>query len=271
MGGYFIPGFEPYDESCRFSMKTLRRKLGVLQPLSNCRVSGIGDSPESCVRFGVQFGAAQLNEVAKVVKVPGNSFLLGFCGVVYELVFAQTLSVLFGQSAVQYSLTIGIFLAGMGLGSHRSEAWREPRLQLWRVQLTLSLFAPLIWLGVWWLATGDFAFSARVLACAMCFFVGAVTGAELPLLFRLGGGGPGRLLAADYLGMLAACLAFPLWLLPAHGIFSTLFLAAAVNSGVMLALRFRQARWSAFVPLALVAGFFLESFLREWLSGRLTG
>jgi spermidine synthase len=198
------------------------------------------------------------------------AFILGFCGVVYELVIAQSLSVLFGQPLVQYSLTIGIFLAGMGLGSHQSERWRDPRFELWRVQMLLSLLTPLLWLGVWWLATGEAPLAARALAYSMCFFTGALTGSELPALFRLGGR-PGRVLSADYLGMLVACLAFPLLLLPFLGLFATMFLAAMLNSLAMLALRFRQTRWSAAIPLVLLVGFLLESTLRDWLSQRLIG
>lgn len=79
LGGYFIPGFEPYDESCRLSMKTLRRNGGALNPVANCRVAGIANSPAKCPRYGLQFGAVQLNEVAKVVPVPGNKFLCQLC------------------------------------------------------------------------------------------------------------------------------------------------------------------------------------------------
>src|SRR5262245_947761 len=68
--------------------------------------------------------------------------ILGFTGVLYELVLAQTLSVLFGQSVVQYSVTIGLFLAGMGAGAHVSESWSEPRVRLWRVQMGLALLVP---------------------------------------------------------------------------------------------------------------------------------
>jgi hypothetical protein len=48
-----------------------------------------------------------------------SSFVLAFCGVVYELALAQTNSVLLGNSYLQYGLTIGLFMAGLGAGSLR--------------------------------------------------------------------------------------------------------------------------------------------------------
>jgi spermidine synthase len=216
------------------------------------------------------------------------SALLGFCGVIYELVFAQTLSVLFGQSAVQYSLTIGLFLAGMGIGSHWSEKWKAPQVQLWRIQFWLSLLAPLIWLGVWWLATGGWSISAFVLGYGMCVGVGILTGAELPLLFRLHAR-TGLILSADYFGMLAACVAFPLVLLPYFGVFTSLFLTALLNSLIAVLGTFStphhlgnpkvansvRGPWVTpmylFVPIALIAALICEPIVREWLSQRLIG
>jgi spermidine synthase len=195
--------------------------------------------------------------------------ILGFCGVVYELVFAQTLSILFGQSIVQYSLTIGLFLVGMGIGAHASESWSLPKFQLWRTQLVLSLAVPIMWLGLWWLGTGGYDLAARALAYLMCVSVGAVTGTELPLLFRMHNR-RGLILSADYLGMLLACIAFPLILLPTLGVFSTLFATALLNSLVMLSLRFRISL-SAPVPVALAIALWFEAGLREWLSQRLSG
>lgn len=202
-------------------------------------------------------------------NLPVTAFLLGYCGVIYEFAFAQTLSVLFGQSVVQYSVTIGLFLAGMGAGSHFSERLRDARLSLWRTQLILSVAVPLIFICVWWTAVSGGAALARALAYVLCFSVGAVTGAELPLMMRLAPDSTPRILAADYAGMLAACLAFPLLLLPHQGVFAAVLSTAAVNATVLLVLEPRRAGF-LLLPATLLLSLWFEPGLREWLSLKLT-
>lgn len=198
------------------------------------------------------------------------SALLGFCGLVYEFVFAQSLSVLFGHSVIQYSITIGLFILGMGTGSHIAEYFYDPRRSLWRVQLQISLLAPLAAFILWWLAVSGLEIAARVVAYGGILGVGCLTGMELPLLLRLRGEkGAGVVLGADYLGMLAACVLFPLVLLPNFGVFSTLLAVAVLNSFVMIALLPNRIPWTALVPTFLAVGWYFEPVMREWLSARM--
>lgn len=200
------------------------------------------------------------------------SALLGFCGVVYEFVLAQSLSILFGNSVVQYSLTIGIFIAGMGLGSHLAERFLNPRLAIWRSQAALSLFAPSASLGFWWLAVAGHSEVARAMAYTSILAIGFLTGFELPLLLKLRNTfASGTVLAADYLGMLSACLLFPLFLLPELGVFKTLFLTALINSLVMISLWPRQVQWQVLCPLGLLGMVYLEPWIRTVLSQKLVG
>ena len=43
--------------------------------------------------------------------------LVAFCSIVYELLMAQTLTLLTGNSVLRYSTTIGLYLASMGIGA----------------------------------------------------------------------------------------------------------------------------------------------------------
>lgn len=197
------------------------------------------------------------------------SAALGFCGVIYELVFAQSLSVLFGQSVIQYSVTIGLFLAGMGCGSHFSERLADARRGLWLSQLLLCLLTPLMFWCTWWLGISGLSIPAKVMGYGMCFVIGAVTGAELPLLMRMSGSSA-RVLAWDYVGMLLACLAFPLVLLPHIGVFAALLWCALLNGLLMMLIRWERAPSMFWAPGLIVLGLFLEPGLREWLSQQLT-
>ena len=54
-------------------------------------------------------------------------FLVGACGLIYELAMGAVASYLMGDSVTQYSLVIGTFLASMGLGSWLTQ-WVRQRL-----------------------------------------------------------------------------------------------------------------------------------------------
>lgn len=193
--------------------------------------------------------------------------VLGFSGVLYELVFAQSLSILFGQSVIQYSLTIGLFLAGMGVGAQLSEWVRDAVRGLWWSQIVLCLGAPVTFILTWWLGVSGWTLLVHAVGYGMCFGVGMITGLELPLLMRWSAESTGRILAADYGGMLIACLAFPLVLLPEVGLFATLLGCATVNG--VLALTLRPTPRTMWAPLLSVSLLILEPTLREWLSQRL--
>ena len=45
-------------------------------------------------------------------------FIAASCGLAYELVMAALASYLLGDSIVQYSLVIGLYLFAMGIGAH---------------------------------------------------------------------------------------------------------------------------------------------------------
>ena len=45
------------------------------------------------------------------------TFIVSFCSIVYELLLAQTLSTVLGNTVVRYSLTIGFYLAAKGIGA----------------------------------------------------------------------------------------------------------------------------------------------------------
>ena len=53
----------------------------------------------------------------KFLFIAVTTFIVSFCSIIYELVFAQALSIVFGNTVLQYSLAIGIYLFFLGIGS----------------------------------------------------------------------------------------------------------------------------------------------------------
>ncbi|HAU04397.1 MAG TPA: spermidine synthase, partial [Pseudoalteromonas shioyasakiensis] len=47
-------------------------------------------------------------------------FVAGLCSIIYELLIATTGAYFLGDSITQFSLTIGVYMAAMGVGSYFS-------------------------------------------------------------------------------------------------------------------------------------------------------
>ena len=199
------------------------------------------------------------------------SLVLAFCGLTYQLTIAQSLSVLIGNSVVQYSLTIGLFLVSMGYGAMRSPTLGDARQYLFRLQIALCGFAPLGLIGVWVLGIHASKLFLYISAVILIAGLGWLTGKELPLLLRLAG--PGlrlKVLGFDHFGMLLACLSFPLVLLPSVGLLASVFLISALNAcaALLLAQTVRHRLTAGAAASALLTALLFEPLLREWLSQR---
>ncbi len=162
-------------------------------------------------------------------------FIIAVCGLIYELIIGSLSSYLLGDSVVQFSITLGVFLSAMGLGSFLSRAVRD---NLLRVFLIVEIAVGLLGGAS---AAGLFAFyslfprSYVVVMIATLIGLGTLIGLEIPLLTRIARrygslrDTLANVLAVDYLGALGASLLFPLLLLPYLGLTRTAFLTGICN------------------------------------------
>ena len=169
-------------------------------------------------------------------------FTAAACAIIYELLISSTSAYFLGDSVQQFSVTIGLFLASMGLGSWLSRAVDDEGLLERFIAFELWLAAvggasgPVLYVA--YLYTDHFRYAMVLLIVA----VGALVGLELPLLTRmLQRFGDLRtvlsnVLFLDYLGSLVAALLFPYLLLPLLGSFNTSLVAGLLNVGVGLVL-----------------------------------
>ena len=58
-----------------------------------------------------------MNKNVSPPVVYATALVLAACSLLYELLIAQTLSILAANTVVWYSVTIGVYLASMGLGA----------------------------------------------------------------------------------------------------------------------------------------------------------
>jgi len=176
-------------------------------------------------------------------------FVCAACGLVYELALVALGSYLIGDTVGQASIVLGVMVFAMGIGALAAKplqsraaaafATVEIGLALLGGTSVLLLYAAFAWLDLY----------APALV-AMAFLLGALIGAEIPLLMvllqRIREQAPGSavadLFAADYVGALLGGLAFPFLLLPAFGQLRGALVVGAVNAVAGLALVFTLFR-----------------------------
>jgi len=197
--------------------------------------------------------------------------MLSACAILYELLISTVSTYLQGSSVLHFSITIGLFLSFLGVGSWLSKYLNEPLLSKFiLIELLLGLFG---------------GFSALILYLGNAYFdayygllfgttalIGTLAGMEIPILTRLLEKTDSlrsliaHVLTFDYLGALIASLLFPLLLLPLFGTMRTAFIVGLINWSIAIfnLLFFRRElkeAWglkmlSVLAGVALLLGFF---------------
>ena len=163
-------------------------------------------------------------------------FIAGLCSIIYELLISTTSAYFLGNSVKQFSLTIGVYMAAMGLGSFLSKFVTARLLLVFiAVELALGLAGglsvPILYYSFEQLSRT--AYSGLMIA--LTTVIGILTGFEVPLLIRVMKQyyplkeNLANVLSVDYLGALIATLIFPFLMLPFFGIFRTSLLFGLLN------------------------------------------
>lgn len=163
---------------------------------------------------------------------------VAFATMTYELVLAQTLTSIYGNTVTSYSLVIGVFVLSLGLGASYWALGRRPATArtFWGLELALAALgclAPVLVFRAEFGGAGAFAggFAATLF---FAFAIGSLAGMEIPLLMSLasddGVTGPVALVVGlDFMGTFVASLVVPLWLFPGLGLLGSSLVASLVN------------------------------------------
>lgn len=181
-------------------------------------------------------------DIKKMKRIYWASGIVSICGIIFEVLFGALGSYILGDGVKQYTLTISLFLTGMGIGAYLSEkVMRQLMATFIRVEFGVALiggFSSLLMFGTSaYLPPGTDA----LYLYAVIVIVGLLTGLELPILIRkaqeIGVAvhkSTARVLFSDYAGGLVGGILFVLWLRPEFGLVKTAFLVAIANAGVAL-------------------------------------
>lgn len=202
------------------------------------------------------------------IERPGVLYLsvgiIAVCGIVYELIIGSASSYLLGDSVWQFSITIGLFLSAMGLGSWLSQLVTTRLFGTFiATELAIALVggtsALLLFFG--YTAAPD---AYQALQYGLTLAIGTMVGLEIPLLLRMLENraelryNAAYVLSLDYAGGLIGSVAFPLLMLPTLGLIKAALLTGLLNAVVVVlgliayAPRFLHAR-QAFLAGTLAA------------------
>ncbi|WLR46026.1 polyamine aminopropyltransferase [Halobacillus litoralis] len=168
------------------------------------------------------------------------SGIVSICGIIFEVLFGALGSYILGDGVKQYTLTISLFLTGMGIGASISE------------RVMKQLIVTFIWIEFMVALIGGFSsftmFGMTAFAPSgtdalflylVTFTIGALTGLELPILIRKANEigvelnrSTARVLFSDYAGGLIGGLLFAFYLRPQMGMVKSAFFVACINLAV---------------------------------------
>jgi len=181
-----------------------------------------------------------------------NVLIVATCGLIYELLAATVASYTLGDSVMQFSLVIGIYLSALGIGAWLSKyvITNLPK-RFVEIELLLALVggfsAPLLFV----------CFNAlnqhfEVALYAVVLVVGTLVGLEIPILMRILQDKfefkdlVSRVLTFDYIGALLASILFPLFFLPKVGAIRTSLMFGLLNAFVGI--------WASYLMAPMIKG-----------------
>lgn len=196
-------------------------------------------------------------------------FVVSYCSIVYELLLAQSLTNVVGNSVLRYSITIGFYLFSLGIGSVFCKIDEKTKKidRLIVIEIFLSIvggisvimiyfldvfqkylhnFSQIFGKGddsslaiesVPWIASTIGVSGAEllffILSSAVVMVIGFLSGFELPTLISIRNdeksGTMNKVLGTSYLGALVGSVMFPIFLKPVLDVFTIAFYTASIN------------------------------------------
>jgi spermidine synthase len=180
------------------------------------------------------------------------TFVLAFCSIVYELLLGQALSAFLGNTVLRYSVTIGLYMMSLGIGSMIAEGRfvARPAVALLRVETLLTLFGGGSVVLLFFIdSTGATGITLSITAHLLIIIIGVLSGFEIPLLIALKNLDAeyrdNAIIGINYLGAFLGTMTFAFVLYPYVGLIPTAFIIALLNAAVGILLILQKQHVSA--------------------------
>ena len=169
-----------------------------------------------------------------IIPLLSCALIVAIASIVYELIIGGISSYLLGNSVYQFSITIGLFMTAMGLGSLFSKYIEKNLISKFiYIEIMLALVGGASGLILFY-SYAVLGFYLPIMFL-MIMVIGIMTGFELPLMTRIirSYGDLKDTLAnttaADYIGGLVGSVIFPIMLLPNLGFIKTSYIVGVLN------------------------------------------
>ncbi|MBR1444594.1 MAG: polyamine aminopropyltransferase [Firmicutes bacterium] len=192
-----------------------------------------------------------------------TTFIISGCSMCYELIISSVSSYLIGDSVLQFSVTIGLYMSAMGLGSYISKYIKKDLFDKFviveiMVGIVGGFSSLLLFLANLYIRAYETVMYIEIVV------IGTAVGVEIPLLTRIIEEKAkdlritlSSIFSFDYIGGLVGSVAFPLILLPHLGYFATAFLVGSFNIAIAAAIvvKYREyiIRQAAFTAVCIAA------------------
>lgn len=177
-----------------------------------------------------------------------TTLIISGCSMCYELIISAVSSYLLGNSTLQYSVTIGLYMASLGFGSYISRFFRKNLFPVFvSIELSIGIVGGVSSLLLF--LSNIYISNYAVVMYLEIILIGTLAGAEIPIMTRIIEADENNLsvtlssiFSFDYIGGLLGAIAFPLLLLPKLGFFATSFLCGLMNitAAMLILWRFRE-------------------------------
>lgn len=210
--------------------------------------------------------------------------IVALCGIAYELIIAAVSSYLLGNSIAQFSITIGLFMFAMGIGSYLSKFMQNHLVERF-IQIEIAVaFIGGISAAILFMVFPFYALYKPTMY-SLILIIGTLVGLEIPLLTRIisrsnsFSDSLAHVLSLDYIGALLGSVGFPLLLLPHLGLFRSAFaigllnISVAIIALVLLGKSHPKVRWAWIPAIAVIAlllsGLLASSWFTKYAEGQL--
>lgn len=164
-----------------------------------------------------------------------TTLIISGCSICYELIISAVSSYLAGDTTLQYSITIGLYMCAMGLGSFLSKYLKKDLFNkfVW-VEIGVGIIGGVSSLVLF--LSNLYIEQYQLVMYIWIIIIGTLVGIEIPILTRIIESDQENLrvtissiFSFDYIGGLVGSIAFPLLMLPHLGYFATAFLTGSMN------------------------------------------
>ncbi len=196
-----------------------------------------------------------------------TTLIISGCSMCYELIISAVSSYLLGNSTLQYSVTIGLYMASLGLGAFLSKYFTKNLFRIFMIiELGIGVIGGISSLILF--LANIYVQNYSVVMYLVIIIIGTFAGAEIPVMTRIIEQDENNLkvtlssiFSFDYIGGLVGAIAFPLLLLPKLGYFSTSFLCGLCNILCAMLIMLRFGDRVAHIRIYRLLGLVLAAFM----------